>query len=143
MGAISNAVANVGTGVGKVGVGLGRVTEMAGAGPIAKLARDAASNLDAGSRACPIVGECRDVGAGILQGDFQKAALAGGVLALDAAAVHGAAGKVGVASASSGTILGRVAGLGTANQVLKNGSQQRYYNKVLTKDTISDSVKDC
>ena len=67
MGAIGNAVTSVGAGVGKVGAGIGRgVTEMASAGPIAKLARDAASNLDAGSRACPIVGECRDLGVGIL-----------------------------------------------------------------------------
>ena len=145
MGAISNAVTNVGTGVSKVGAGLGRgVTEMAGAGPLAKLARDAASNLDAGSRACPIVGECRDVGAGILQGDFQKAALGGGALALNAAAVQGAvSGKVGIASASSGAILGRVAGLGAASQVLKSGAQSRHYNKVLTKETISSNVIDC
>ena len=67
MGAIGNAVTSVGAGVGKVGAGLGRgVAEIAGAGALSKMARDAASNLEAGSRACPIVGECRDLGAGIL-----------------------------------------------------------------------------
>ncbi len=81
MGAIGNAVSNVGTGVSKVGAGLGKgVSEMAGAGSLTKMARNSASNLEVGSRACPVIGECRDVGAGILVGRFPASCFAGGVL---------------------------------------------------------------
>ena len=52
---MSTGVVNVGQGTGFASGGMGPK------GTIAKLGRNSALNLDKGSRACPIVSECRDV----------------------------------------------------------------------------------
>ena len=41
---------------------------------LSKLAKNSASNIDLGSKTCPLVSECRDVGEGVVQGDFKKVA---------------------------------------------------------------------
>ena len=45
------------------------------------LVRNAAANLGGGSKACPIVSECRDAGEGVAQGDLKSAAANAALLA--------------------------------------------------------------
>ena len=49
-----------------------------------------------GSKACPVVRECKDVVEGIKQGDFKKVAAIAGVLGVSALAGGGGSGKVAV-----------------------------------------------
>ena len=54
-----------------------------------KMSRNMGNNIDAGSKTCPLVSECRNVAQGISQGDLKNVAVNGGLLSLYA--VSGAA----------------------------------------------------
>jgi len=74
-------------GVGSAGQGVGQATTcpfnfISKPDAMKHLENNASSNLDVAQKACPIVGECRDVGEGIALGDFTKGAFNAGVLAL-------------------------------------------------------------
>jgi hypothetical protein len=64
------------------------------------MAKNAMSNLDAGSKAGPIVGECRDVAEGIASGDFQQVAAGTGLLGLCALGGAGAGSQKTLVSSS-------------------------------------------
>jgi len=75
-------------------------------------------NFDIGSKAGPMVSECRDFAKGIALGDYHKATLNATILALQivpfgcAAASHS---KVAMGSASKGTIITQAAAVSAAN----------------------------
>ena len=95
MGIMVNAVKEVGS-HGKVcGAGADGLYGQA----IAKFDCNAAANLEAGLKACPVVRECRDIQEGMAQGDLQKAAANAGVLAL-AVVLAGGASHVGFKQAN-------------------------------------------
>ena len=79
---------------------------------MSKLARTSVNNIDMGSRACPIIGQCRDFGVGVGHGDFKKVGESACLLTLGAAVAHSAAGtKVAVRTISSGAMIGGATGL--------------------------------
>lgn len=69
------------------GGGLSKVGNGFGQGTGALLAKNATSGFSYGSKVCPILSECRDLGKGIAHGDFGKAALNAGILGVYAASV--------------------------------------------------------
>jgi len=80
------------------------------------LARNAASNVGLGSKACPVVGECRGVAQGMSQGDFANAganAAILGTLAMGSTLSRGMTGKV-LTQAPRSSLL-QAASLCTAN----------------------------
>jgi len=72
--------------------------------------------LGLGSKACPIVRECRDVAEGICQGDFAKVALNAGVLALGAVPGGGSTTKLGASTGAGKQVL-QAAALSTASRL--------------------------
>ena len=62
------------------------------------MATNGARNLDIGSKATPILSECRDVQAGIANGDFNRVNISAGILGLSALA--GAGGQAAKSAAA-------------------------------------------
>lgn len=124
MGQLTNASKTVGSGLAKAGRGVGECplsrsftsTALRDAEKI--LGNNSAHNLGTGSRACPIVSECRDVAAGISQGDFTQVALNAGVLALGAVPGGGSTAKLGT-QAPAGKQMLQMATLSTASQAAR------------------------
>ena len=93
MGLVGNALLNAASGTYKIttgvgqGVAAGACAIMGQRGLMLMLAREASGKIDEGSKACPIIGECRDLIEGVVNGDLKKAAMNAGVLALMGAPV--------------------------------------------------------
>ena len=88
------------------------------------IGKNASDNMKLGSKALPVVGECKDIFEGIAHGDLQKVAMSGSLLSLYAFSASGAVTntnvKLGINSISSGTLVSHAAALGTANNMMKN-----------------------
>ena len=117
MGAIGNTLKNLGNTAGR---SAGKLSvQGGGAGSqIAKLTPKAVQNLNAGSKACPIVSECRDIAQGIAQGDLNKASYNAGVLALATLSSSTAQPKHTVLSKQG--VFRNVAAAGVGSQVVKS-----------------------
>ena len=84
------------------------------------MTENAASNLDEGSKACPVLSECRDLGQGIAERDFRKVVYNGGLLGFYAAQFAGAAEDSEPKRGVTSVILAEIAALSTANYAFKN-----------------------
>ena len=118
MGAVTNTARNITTGVAKHGLGAGTkgsTTISAIRGNTIGLRNftdNVTQNLNSGSKATPIVRECRNVTEGIEQGDFSKAAVDAGVVGVTAqlAGVSGTV-KTGATKLTANFIAGMSMGM--------------------------------
>ena len=76
-----------------------------------RLSRHANHNFSQGSKALPIISECRDIGSGIVNGDFQKASFNAGSLALFSVPflTSSAGSKASITSLASGLVMSSAA----------------------------------
>ena len=89
-----------------------------GLGVMQKISKSSSQNLGGGSKACPAVGDIMGVGERVTQGDFNKAALNGGLLALYMVPAVGGT-QATVKTASNGIPLIKVANLSCMQHSLK------------------------
>jgi len=124
MGQMTNTVKAMGNELAKVGAGVSHgVSNVACASlrqttGMKRLTVNAADNFGEGSRGCPIISECKDVGHGIVQADYKKAALNAGILAMSASP-GGSPTKLGSAAASKGL---SVTAFCSSNQALRHST---------------------
>ena len=91
------------------------------ANPIEKLTLATKNNFNLGSNSCPLVTELKNVNQGIAQGDFTKASLNAGFLAM--ALVPGAAGaSAKMNTASAGAMFTQAAAFSAGTQSVMNTS---------------------
>ena len=72
------------------------------------IGKNAAMNLDEGSKLCPVSGECRNVFEGISQGDLKKTMTNGGLLSLYAVPYGGAANADMKMTMKSSNVIGNL-----------------------------------
>ena len=85
MGVLVNAVKDVGAGLDTNS----QLQLMSKSDGIKQLGRSSNLNLDAGSKACLIASECRDVAKSVALTDFKKASISGGMVAFYAMSLGG------------------------------------------------------
>lgn len=115
MGVIVNSVANGLANAGS-GVQIDSLSSIGKVDLVDKLALNSEIKLSQGAKSSPVLRECRNIFSGMTQGDFGKAAINAGVLALCFAPMGNNGLKLSLNQASTGSFLAKI---GAINQIVK------------------------